>query len=166
MIINNNQLDKALLTVIERVRRDAPQWEMYFLVYYQLGTRAREPLRRNLWTFADKNTIILMPQKNNAPRLFLRREIPRNFLEHLKHPDFLEITPSYSQLNYLFKQAFPYNNLYVGKKSSTLHLFRHNYARALKWQGYTDEEIKIKMGEHQQSSADEYIYSEITTTKN
>lgn len=157
--INNHELDEALLYVISRCRVDQPFFAKYYDALYHLGIRATEALMPSIWSFPSENTVVLQPHKGNNMRFFLRSDMPVDFLYSLEFPEFVEVVPSYSQLNYLFSIYMYYGKIFIGKKSSTLHLFRHNYVKKLKSSGLTDIEIQNKIGEKELSSAEQYIYS-------
>jgi len=158
--ISDYELDEALQYVIERCNSDQPFFSKYYKALYHLGIRATEALLPSIWSFPTSNTVVLQPHKGNNLRFFVRSDIPEDYLQSILFPEFINVIPSYSQLNYLFQIYMYYGKIWIGNKSSTLHLFRHNYVKKLKAIGLSDEDIRVRIGEKELSSAQQYIYSE------
>lgn len=163
MTLTNAQINSVLQNVVSQCYIIEPITGPLFEVMYMCGVRAGESINRNLWTFQNNDVVILTPQKWNDKRIFLTSEIPSNFLNYLQNDALLEFTHNYSRLNYLFNNLCVYPDIYIGRKKSTCHLFRHNYVKKLLEQNKTPEEIRATMGERQLKSAMAYINSKFTT---
>ena len=130
---------------------------------YFLGCRSIETIERDRWEFVEDNFLILRTSKKNNQRIFKINDVPNSFLEYLNNESLEDNFVTYQKLNYNFNKYFIYSHIYVGNKECRLHLFRHNYVKILIEQGFTNEEIKDKLGEKNQSSADVYINSVFRT---
>lgn len=159
MLVTNNELDVSLRNVVDKCKVTEPFFFPQFSAMYYLGIRANESIIKNRWEKVDNNIYKLTPLKKNNIRLFDVREIPEDFLNYINNARVIELTPSYSQLNYLFKIFFTYRSLFVGDKQSTLHLFRHNYVKKLIDKGFTNDEIMVDLGERTMGSTRAYIDS-------
>ncbi len=95
-------------------------------------------------------------------KLYLEK-LTKTLQSYLKNEELEHNFVTYQKLNYNFNKYFIYSHIYVGSKESRLHLFRHNYVKLLLDKGFSSEEIKDKLGEKNQSSADTYINSVFRT---
>lgn len=163
MKINNNTINQSLLLFLNHVGKHLPFLLPQYECMYYLGCRSVEALERNRWEFIEDNFVILQPSKKNNQRIFKIGSIPDSFLEYLKNEELEHNFVTYQKLNYNFNKYFIYSHIYVGNKESRLHLFRHNYVKLLVDNGFSSEEIKDKLGEKNQSSADIYINSVFRT---
>lgn len=163
MEIPVNNINHGLLRLLRDIEKYYPYSLPQFEVMYQLGVRAIESIEKSRWTFLDDNYLLLSPSKMNNQRLFKLCLVPESFINYLKQDCLLESDVNYQKLNYIFSKVFIYSQVFVGKKECKLHIFRHNYAKVLLAKGFSSEEIKDKLGEKHQSSADAYITSVFRT---
>lgn len=158
--LENYQLDSNLRYILDSIRKIEPAVYPSFCAMYYLGCRASESIDRSLWSVNPDNSYTLQPLKNNDVRHFDSFEVPfefQLFIEGINVPDY---NVNYERLRYLFKMFSIYPRIWVGKKESTCHLFRHNYVKKLLSQSFTNEEIRVKLGEKNMKSALAYIDSQ------
>lgn len=158
-LLDNYQLDSNLKSIVDRVKEIEPSVYPCFSVMYFTGCRASESFDKSLWLRNQDNSYILHPLKNNNVRYFSSFEIPFEFQLFLESSNALPSFINYEKLRYLFKSFSLYPRIWIGNKESTLHLYRHNYVKKLIDQGFTNEEIQIKLGEKSMKSALSYIES-------
>lgn len=163
MKIDNNTINQSLLLFLNHIQKHLPFLLPQFECMYYLGCRSIEVLERNRWEFVEDSFLVLRTSKKNNQRIFKTYNVPDSFLEYLKNESLEDDFVTYQKLNYNFNKYFIYSHIYIGNKESRLHLFRHNYVKMLISQGFTNEEIKDKLGEKHQSSADIYINSVFRT---
>ena len=163
MKINNSTINQSLLLFLNHIQKHLPYLLPQYECMYYLGCRSIEALERNRWEFVEDNFLVLRTSKRNNQRIFKTSDVPNSFVEFLNN-DLLDSNfVTYQKLNYNFNKYFIYSQIYVGNKESRLHLFRHNYVKLLIGKGFSNEEIKDKLGEKHQSSADIYINSVFRT---
>lgn len=158
--LENFELDSNLRYILESVKKIEPAVYPSFSAMYHLGCRASESIDRSLWSVNPDNSYTLQPLKNNDVRQFNSFEVPFEFqlyIEGINEPGY---NVNYERLRYLFKMFSIYPRIWVGKKESTCHLFRHNYVKKLMSQGLSNEEIRVKLGEKNMKSALSYIESQ------
>ena len=163
MKINNNTINQSLLIFLNHIQKHLPFLLPQYECMYYLGCRSVEAIERDRWEFVEDRFLVLRTSKKNNQRIFKIDDIPKTFQEYLKNDQLNDNFVTYQKLNYNFGKYFLYSRIYVGNKESRLHLFRHNYVKLLIDQGFTNEEIKDKLGEKNQSSADIYINSVFRT---
>lgn len=163
--LSYNSVNNNLQRVLNFVQKNEPACLPYFAVMYNLGIRASESFNFNLWSLENQNFIILRPLKYNDVRVFSLEEIPISFLNLLHNNNLTNYKVNYSRLNYLYNSGALYNNIYIGNKSTTLHLFRHIYVKRLILRGFSDIEIKNNLGERNLKSALAYINSKFHIPK-
>lgn len=163
MILTIEQINAELVRIVNKCYSVEPITAPLMEVMYQNGVRVNEAIERSLWTFQGTDVVVLTPQKYNDMRIFDKSDIPELFLNYLQNEHLLNFTPNYSRLNYLFNILTIYPDVYIGRKKSTNHLFRHNYVKKLLAKGMTPEQIRSHMGERQLKSAMAYINSTFTT---
>lgn len=132
---------------------------------YKTGCRINDILQHERWTVLGSGNLQLQPQKDNNTREFEYSEVTDKF-----YTSIIENTPLYAEISYRkyqyhLRQILNLYGLRLGDKGLCSHIFRHNYARQLKGSGMTDNDIKIRLGERNQSSANYYIYSTINWWK-
>lgn len=158
--IKNYELDSNLRYILDSVKQIEPAVYPSFSAMYHLGCRASESIDRSLWSVNPDNSYSLRPLKNNDVRQFNSFEVPfefQLFIEGVNVPDYIV---NYERLRYLFKMFSIYPRIWIGKKESTCHLFRHNYVKKLLSQGLSYEDVRIKLGEKNMKSAMAYIDSQ------
>lgn len=164
MKIANNTINQSLLLFLNHIHKHLPILLPQYECMYYLGCRSVEVIERKRWEFLEDNFLILQPGKKNNQRIFKINSVPDSFVEYLRSESLENNFVTYQKLNYNFNKYFIYSHIYIGNKESKLHLFRHNYVKLLIDQGFTNEEIKDKMGEKNQFSADIYINSVFRTS--
>ena len=164
MKIDNDTINQSLLLFLNHIQKHLPFLLPQYECMYYLGCRSVEVIERSRWEFIEDSFLLLQPGKNNNQRIFKANSVPNSFLEYLKSESLDHNFATYQKLNYNFNKYFIYSHIYVGNKECRLHLFRHNYVKTLISQGFTNEEIKDKLGEKNQSSADMYINSMFRTS--
>lgn len=163
MKLDNNTINQSLLLFLNHIHKHLPFLLPQYECMYFLGCRSVETIERDRWEFIEDNFLVLRTSKKNNQRIFKINDIPSSFLAYLKNESLEDNFVTYQKLNYNFNKYFIYSHIYVGNKVSRLHLFRHNYVKILIEKGFTNEEIKDKLGEKNQSSADIYINSVFRT---
>lgn len=163
--ISNSQLNSLCIYLKNNNNYYYTYVKHYFELMYLTGCRASESIDPKLWSILSETQIKLRPLKYNNDRLFLKNDIECFLIDNLIAGNLNVFDLNYSKINYHILQQVRSYKITIGDKSSSLHLFRHNYARRLKDKGFTDAEIKIKLGERNQSSANSYIYSVIKSEK-
>lgn len=136
-----------------------------FQVMYATGCRAKESIQLQRWEILNELTVTLQPQKSNDIRIFNSADLPAAFISEISSPSGKLAELNYSKLNYRLSGVIDRYGLVIGNKDSSLHLFRHNYAKQLIISGSTNAQVKTKLGERTQKAADSYIYSVITSKK-
>lgn len=164
MKIDNSTINQSLLLFLNHIQKHLPYLLPQYECMYFLGCRSVEAIERKRWEILDDSFLILQPSKRNNQRIFKVDNIPDSFLAYLRNESLEDNFVTYQKLNYNFNKYFIYSHIYVGNKESRLHLFRHNYVKMLVSRGFTSEEIKDKLGEKNQSSADIYINSVFRTS--
>lgn len=160
--LTNQEIRKELRRIVQEVKNFDAVVYPQFLAMYWLGIRAQESIKREMWQFQGSDVLVLSPQKYNDKRVFAVQDVPEEFLFYLKNADLFKYNVNYSRLNYTFSQLINYSAIFVGKKASTLHLFRHNFVKKLLEIGKTPEEIKIILGERQMKSTLAYVDSKFS----
>ena len=163
MKVNNNTINQSLLVFLNHIQKHLPFLLPQYECMYYLGCRSIEAIERDRWEFVEDRFVILRTSKKNNQRIFKVNDVPNSFLDYLNNELLEDNSVTYQKLNYNFGKYFIYSHIYIGNKESRLHLFRHNYVKLLIDKGFTSEEIKDKLGEKNQSSADIYINSVFRT---
>lgn len=127
------------------------------------GARFNDIMSINNWYIKDKDFIILKPNKGNNERVFKSKELDSIFLSWIEKKVDIKRLRSYSTCNRYFIHLFPINPIIQKKKRLTTHIFRHVYAKNLKKNDLSDEQIQKKLGEKELKSAQNYIYSTLYT---
>lgn len=157
--LSNDELDSNLRYILGEVRKIEPAVYPCFSAMYFTGCRASESIDVSRWTIQADNSYILDTLKNNDPRYFSNFDLPFEFQLYIEQSAFVSYSINYERLRYLFKMFSLYPRIWIGRKESTCHLFRHNYVKKLMSQGLTNEEIRVKLGERNLKSALSYINS-------
>lgn len=129
---------------------------------YLTGCRANDVLKFENWSVLMSGDIQLQPQKNNLLRVFSPLEIDSDFYSALLVNTNYLSGLMYRKYQYYIERILHTKYFRINDKPVSTHLFRYNYARQMKANGFTDVEIKDKLGERQLTSAQAYIYSQIT----
>lgn len=129
---------------------------------FMTGCRANDVLKFNNWTLLGNGNLQLQPQKNNLLRIFEPSEVNNDFYNAIVENESYLDGLFYRKYQYYMEKILHTKYFKINDKPVSTHLFRYNYARQMKANGFTDVQIKEKLGERQLSSAQAYIYSQIT----
>lgn len=157
--LSNTELDSNLRYILDQVRKIEPAAYPCFAAMYFTGCRASESIDASRWIIQPDSSYILTTLKNNDYRYFSNFDLPFEFQLYIEQSALIPYSINYERLRYLFKMFSNYPRIWIGKKESTCHLFRHNYVKKLINQGLTNEEIRVKLGERNLKSALSYINS-------
>jgi len=129
-----------------------------------IGARFNDVYYLNNWEQIDDVFFRLKPLKNNNIRIINIKNMDPLLINQIQKKYNIYENTSYSNSLLWFKRIYENPFLFIKNKSVKTHIFRHAFAKNLKKKGKTDNEIKIILGERNQSSANQYIYSDIYTT--
>lgn len=160
-IIDANLLNSQLQAILASSRIYVPNIKTAALVMYHTGCRAVESITLSRWERLSPKSYILTPQKGNNSRVISNTFIPDIFDNAIRDEINIFNGLNYDKLRYHINEAFINRQYKIGGKDSVCHVFRHNYAKRLHAQGYSDEDIQHDMGEVNIESAQGYIYSEV-----
>ena len=162
VLINNTDLENTLSQALSSQLLYSKELKICANMQYMTGARANDVLNFTRWTLLANGNVQLQPQKNNLLRLFTPEEIDSNFYEALVIDSNCFEGLFYRKYEYYLERILHSHIFRVNQKPVCTHLFRYNYARKMKENGFTDAEIKEKLGERQLTSAQAYIYSQIS----
>ena len=160
-LITDSELDNVCIDIIDSIKVYDVLYSEVCVLLYVSGCRCNDVLERNRWKLLLDNRLELTPQKNNNKRYFNQEEVTEYWYSSflLDVDCFFDI--DYRKFNYYLEMSLNKYYLMTFSKRISTHIFRHNFARKLKLQGLTDNQIKDRLGEKQLSSAQKYIYSQI-----
>ena len=162
IVIDSIVLDNLLSDIVYNNSKMNLDFSVYIELLYLSGCRANDALEFNRWQLLANSSVLLTPQKGNNLRSFGASELPILFYNSLVDNENIFEYLSYPKVLYYLDELLNKYDFRIIKKRCTNHLFRHNYAKLLKNDGFTDIEIKDKLGEKNLSSAMQYINSSIT----
>lgn len=154
------ELDKILTELLEFTSQNDYQLFNSIHFLYVTGCRSAE-INLNKWSIDEDGIYTLVPCKHNNERKFLKEELPSHFIKCYEVQDISSYMIPYSSIKRGIQSNLLGKKFKIGKKYLHTHIFRHNYAKKLRVNGYSNEEIKEKMGEKYLSSAMGYIHSDI-----
>lgn len=161
-VITNNELDSICRETLELSSIIDPNLTILYDIMYRTGCRINDVLEFNRWTVLMNGNIQLEPQKNNNLRVFQESELPSIFYDNLvNNYNFLN-GYFYGKCEYHLKSIINKYDIRRYDKKITTHIFRHNYAKKMSDTGMTNEQVRVKLGEKQLSSATGYISSVLT----
>jgi integrase len=162
VIVNDSELYSICSDIVYSSLLYSKALKMCANVQFMTGARANDVLDFSRWAYIGSSTFTLNPQKGNLQRVFNVSELPPAFAAMLQ----ANINPFnrifYRKYEYYVNQVIGWRLLECGDRGLSTHIFRHNYARQLKVNGWSDNDIRLKLGETHLSSAQAYIYSNIT----
>ena len=164
-LITDSQLNNLCIYLYSNDNYYYTYVKNYFRLMYLSGCRISESIDPLLWQRSSLDTISLAPLKFNNTRIFLISDIQCFLIDNLLASNFSVFDLNYSKVNYHILNQIRSYDITIKDKNSSCHLFRHNFAKQLKISGKSDNEIKLLLGERNQSSANEYIYSQIYSVK-
>lgn len=151
------ELDNFLLEVDKNYTLDRQKWQLMS----QTGCRVRESLETNRWT-ALSDSFRLQPQKNNNTRDIAFKDLTQDVIGYLLAGNQNPATNNYNKYVHQFHTEFSYKKFFIGNKGVSTHLFRHRIVKIKKQvEGWTDNQIRVWLGEKTQKAANSYIYSDI-----
>lgn len=154
-------IDSYCLAVLKNSKERRQFSASFFELLYCTGLRYNDvSLITNESVFTDK--IVMFPSKFNAKREILLSSVPSDFQYHLLHQPLPFYSIPYSTIVRDFQRARPCVAKLSDGKDILMHIFRHNYMKKLFAQGKTSQEVAAIMGEKYVSSANCYIYSNIS----
>lgn len=136
---------------------DYPVW----LLMKQTGCRIGESLDTQRWSQIG-SIYELVPQKNNNVRIIQKTELTTITANWITNGNQNPAANNYNRYVHQFHQIFGYKRFFIGQKGVSSHLLRHRIVKEKKEElGWSDENIRIWLGEKTQKAADSYIYSQI-----
>lgn len=153
-------LDEFCLSIVVNSKARNLYFADFLLLLYNTGIRFNER-NKTLWSIKDVMSYNLKALKRNELRTVSKSLLPISFLEYLNGAIIPAYEISFSTFNRQLLYLFPSMPIYQGEKLILSHIFRHNFAKKLKIEGYSDIMIQKVMAEKMLSSAQHYIYSEI-----
>lgn len=162
VLINNTDLNNTLTSALSNRLLYSKELKICAIMQYMTGARANDILNFSRWTLLANGNVQLQPQKNNLLRIFTPEEVDSGFYSALVDNCNYFGGLYYRKYEYYLERVLHSHIFRVNQKPVSTHLFRYNYARKMKENGFTDVEIKDKLGERQLVSAQAYIYSQIS----
>jgi len=160
--IDQNILDLILVSTTEERYLYSFEYRELFNLLYLTGCRINDILEFQRWNVLNNGDLLLQPQKNNNLRLFKQNEVTLLFYNSILENNNMFNGMLYGSCEYHLLKVINKYDIRKDKKKITTHLYRHNYTKKLKMKGFTDEQIKVILGEKQLASAQNYIYSSFT----
>lgn len=161
MIITDTELNTMLFNVLDNEELYSTELQILAELQYTTGCRITEGLEFTRWTLLGNGNIQLQPQKSNNLRVFDPSITINKYFGGVINNVNTTNGLHYRKYNYYIEKIIGFNNFTIGNKGVSSHLFRHNFAKQLKVNGMSDNDIKNSLGEITQQSANHYIYSQI-----
>lgn len=162
VLISNTDLENTLSSALSNQLLYSKELKICANMQYMTGARANDILNFSRWTLLANGNVQLQPQKNNLLRIFTPEEVDSGFYSALvDNYNYFEGL-YYRKYEYYLERILHSHIFRVNQKPVCTHLFRYNYARKMKENGFTDVDVKDKLGERQLVSAQAYIYSQIS----
>jgi site-specific recombinase XerD len=160
-ILNNSEINDICIGVMDNLYYQFPtMWEAY-RVMYKTGCRVSELIDKSKWSISVSGIVTLIPNKRNSPRTFNSGIFSQYFINLLTSSEMGFFGRNTRYFNYYFVENIGTKKLYCKNKHIACHLFRHNYAKILHDNGWSDEDIKINFGDRSVIASNQYVYSEI-----
>lgn len=156
------ELQDNLQLFLFHVAHVSQSYSIAFKIMYHTGCRFSELRSISRFSFTALNQIQLTPLKNSNNRIFSTENIPTEFLNFITTQNNYFQMLNLSTASYYFKVYFAHKAVYHNTKLLTTHLFRHHFAKSLKNQGLSDQEIQQVLGEKDIRNSNNYIYSALT----
>lgn len=163
MILTFAQLENSLLDVVNYTTGFSPYIVDFFSNLYSIGCRPTELLNKSQWTPAVGPDWLLMPSKNNNPRLINSAMMSPYLITQLSSSESFLYPCSYGKFLYYFEMWYQYQPCSIGSRSVDLYLFRHHFVKKLFNDGMSIPAITAYMGWINPLMADNYINSVIVT---
>lgn len=160
-LLTYDQLDQACLNVIDLSRFYYRKYYWYFKLLYLTGCRPAEPLHLSRWSFVNPSLIRFNPLKNNNPRFFDPDLLPNLFVDSVLSQEPLLQLHNLSAINTAFKLMNTPGKIYTTSDFTGLYVFRYRYVRSLVLASMTYEDIRLHMGWHSVTMAENYATKEL-----
>ncbi len=162
MVLSDQALNDNCISVLNSFSSLYPETYASLYMLYAYGFRWVEVYELSRWFDESRRDYTVVTAKKGNIRKIDKMYVNSYFKTLIASTDDVVYQFRYMSMRRYFKQFSNYSNLAVGNKPLALHSFRHNRARIMKSQGYSDLEIKVYFGEIEQTNMDKYIYSIIT----
>jgi integrase len=159
---SNDNLQSDLQVFLSRVANVSQSYYIAFNVMFFYGCRFSELRQINRFSNIDSTSFSIIPEKNNNIRTLSKTNLDSVFANFIMTQNQYFSMLNLSTGSYYFKQFYAKKIVYHETKVLTTHLFRHNYAKSLKFQGLTDQQIQLNLGEKDIRNSNNYIYSQLT----
>lgn len=154
------ELQAALLSVIDRASKDRPTTGQLFQFMYNTGLRVREVLEVDRWHESTPGQLTVQLEKREGTRSIDLEQIPEElrtrYIQHL--PFELE---TYSAVNNTFKYHGPGILFGTDTRRTTCHSFRYQFMKQLSEDGLTVAQVGEVMGHVNPANTARYIMDEI-----
>lgn len=160
-LISSIELNDILSSNLDAIKYNYFDRAFAFQLMFDTGCRVNETIEINRWNIINSTQITLKPQKGNLIRTFNQADLDPEFINSIQNNLPISYNLTTDKLRYSLKTHFVNYGFYIGNKKSVSHIFRHNFAKQLKLRGFTDNQIKLSLGEKNLSSAVGYIYSDV-----
>lgn len=160
-ILTPNQINKICRHVVETSEHYDIFLHSLFETLFLTGLRAGEVLDFSRWTVTPEGNLTVQTQKNSSPRIFKPEELSSVFADVILTNNIQLIRFNYKYIQRLFNRFSTYPQIFVGNKQVSTHLFRHNKAKRMLVEGYTDIQIQSYLGEKDLKNALNYINSDV-----
>ncbi len=157
--ITPQQLNVFLGLTVSNMKHYDNRYKFIVELMYKTGARANEVLSFDRWDKISNDVFTLQPQKGNNLRIFNTSALPAAFNTNFNIGNDFFNGLSYRQLEYSIHDLYMPNYFIIQDVKRVCHLYRHNFAKQLKLQNKTDQQIADKMGERELRSANKYTYS-------
>ncbi len=162
-MITDLALDNICKKAMLKAKEEKSPFYYFIFFLYNCGVRQAELFQYSITTINDEGYLIINPLKNNHVR-----KLKVNSTETALNLEILHHTANTPSINSKSLQRYltanpEINALQIGNKSVNAHVFRHNYIKRLRTNGFSKEEIALNMGYTNISTADKYLNSKIDT---
>jgi site-specific recombinase XerD len=160
-ILTEQQINNVCHLIVQTAERHDIFLHALFETLYMTGLRAGEITDFSRWSVDSPDRLTVQTQKKSNPRSFAPEDLSPVFADVLITQNTRLINFNYKYLQRTFNRFALYPQLFIGNKQVSTHLFRHNKAKRLILEGYTDTQIQTYLGEKDLKNALSYINSEI-----
>lgn len=163
VVLNDNEIESICLNTVNQVNIKFPIYRPHIHILYKTGCRVNEVFNNRIALDLNEENILITPQKKNNLRVIpITPDININLVKELINKQELTYLNKRNLQRVIEKVSLIYP-LYVGRKQTSAHIFRHNYIRKLHSTGVTIEEINRILGYTTQTVANTYLQSTIYT---
>jgi hypothetical protein len=147
--------------IINHCGKWLPEIKSCFEVMNVTGCRANESFTVSMWDMSNPLVWILSPQKDSNARSFDTIDLPYLWKQYMQETLRMQTYVNYRKVQYEMNRLVGHINLNVNGRETTVHIFRYNYCMAMKYFGYTDEQIRVSIGHQSITSTNVYIYADV-----